>query len=254
MSTDASLAGKVLTGVRWAALGQIAAQLLNFIVTLALVRLLLPSDFGLLAMTTVFTGFAAFFGEMGFGKALIQHEGIDDRHLTSVFWLNIASGAVLTALAYLAAPAIAAFFVEPRLILLVRILSLNFAFAALSHVQIAVLERDMLFRRLMGIDTGAAAIAGVTAVACAVAGFGVWSLVFQMLTRTAATVLMAWSGSAWRPSLRVDPAAIRDLRRYGLNAFGSQIVTYWIRNGDNLLIGKFAGAVSLGLYTQAYRS
>ena len=120
------LKDRAILGVEWTAGARIANQILQFIISIVLARLLVPKDFGLIGMILVFTGFANLFSEMGFGAALVQRKEIEERHLSSIFWLSIAVGLILSCTVFVVAPFISKFYSEPRLNILTMLLSMNY--------------------------------------------------------------------------------------------------------------------------------
>ncbi|MCB1907312.1 MAG: MOP flippase family protein [Rhodocyclaceae bacterium] len=240
-------------GIAWALASQVGRQLIVFVTTIVLARLLTPADFGLIGMATVFTGFAMIINDVGVSGALVQRQQIDERHLSSMFWLNQIVGLALCGLTNLLAPVISAFFDAPELAAVLRVLSLLFVAGALGIVQQAVLVRAIDFRRLGLVETAAVLLAGGIAIALAAAGFGVWSLVLQLVLMPALTTAGLWLSSDWRPRWCFDRGALGELVPFGLNMAGFNSVNYLARNLDYLFVGKFLGATSLGYYTLAYR-
>lgn len=243
---------KTVSGVSWVSLSQISRQGLQFLTSVILARLLLPQDLGLIGMVLVFTGFAIVLNDLGFGPALIQRQKVEEEHLTAVFWLNILTGITLTLILAFLAPFIALFYQEPRLIPLVRLLSIDFSITSFAVVQKAILSRDLRFKELAIIEIGAVIIAGIVAITLALLDFGVWSLAWQMLIISILSTVILWMRTDWWPKLQFNKKAIQELLNYSSNLLGFNIFNYWSRNADNLLIGRFLGATGLGLYTTAY--
>ena len=213
-----------------------------FIISVILARLLTPADFGLIGMVVIFTGFAALFNELGFGAALIQKEPVVERHYTSVFWLNVGFGFMLMLIMIAAAPWIASFFSEPQLVLLIRLVSLNFFLGAFNIVQRTLLRRSLDFRTLAGIQITTIVIAGITAIILALMGYGPYALAWQILMATLISGILFWTLSSWRPRFHFDRAAIRELLGFSSSLLGSNIIIYWVRRADNLIIGRFLGS------------
>jgi O-antigen/teichoic acid export membrane protein len=249
---DTDLKQRTVTGVLWSAGASVGQQLLNFAVTVVLARLLLPADFGLVATIAVFTGFVTLFVDFGLSAALIQRTTLTERHRSSAFWMNLAAGLLLAGVVAALAPGLARFFNAPRLVDLTLVLSLNFVVGSLAIVQSALLQRSMNFRRLGAIGIVSTVIGGAAAIAMAVTGYGVWSLIVQLVATTGARTTLLWFGSDWRPRRIVDREAMRELWRFSRNLAGYTAVNYWARNADNLVIGKFVGATGLGIYSRAY--
>lgn len=247
-----NLKQQTISAVGWTSSGRAAKQLLQFIVSIILTRLLTPEDFGLIGMTVVFMGFAGLFDELGLGAALVQRKEVEERHLSSTFWINALAGLVLMMLLIMLAPAISRFFNEPRLIPLTMLLSINLFIGSLNVVQQAILTRKLDFRRLVTVETSTAIFASIFGVTLAYLGYGVYALVWQTILASVLNVVFMWFASAWKPRFIFDIPAVKELWGFSSNLLGFTILSYWIRTGDNLLIGKFAGPVNLGIYTRAY--
>jgi O-antigen/teichoic acid export membrane protein len=249
---ERSLARRTLGGVAWNSASRVVGQIVQFAITATLARLLLPADFGLVAMLAVFTGFAAIFVDLGLAAALVQRKEVEERHLSSAFWVNIGGGVLMAATISSLSPAIAAFYGEPRLVALTVVASASFVIGATSIVQSALLKRTLNFRRLAIVDVTATAVGGIIAVGVAVAGLGVWSLVLSALAATAVRSSMLWFSTDWRPKRIIDRAAVRDLWRFSSHLLGFMMLNYWSANADNLLIGRFIGVRQLGIYSRAF--
>ena len=248
-----NLKEQTIHGLSWSALSQVVKQLNAFIITAILARLLRPSDFGLIGMATVFTQFAAVVGESGFTGALIQKQHLGDEHYSTVFWLNIVAGFLLMFGMAITAPFIAQFYSNPALIPVLRAISISFLLASFGVVQQALLMKSMNFKSLMIRDIAAMSAGGITGIALAASGFGVWSLVGQLLVFTLADAIALWSSSSWRPKFVFSKNAALEIFSFSAHLMGFNVTNYIARNTDYLLIGKFLGSESLGLYTLAYK-
>ncbi|HSD84747.1 MAG TPA: MOP flippase family protein [Anaerolineae bacterium] len=249
---DVDLRQRTISGVSWSAASLLLRQSVQVGLSIVLARLLLPADFGLIGMVLVFTGFAQYLNDLGFGAALIQRPHIEERHCSSVFWLNLLLGALIAAALLAGAPLLAQFYREPALVPLTRFISLNFLILPLALVPGALARRRLDFRLVGLIDILSILISGVGAVVLALLGLGVWSLAWQVLIGSALMVIGWWLASRWRPHFVFDRSAIAELWGFSSHMFGTNTLNYWVRNGDNLLVGKFLGDASLGLYTRAY--
>lgn len=247
-----NLTQKTLAGFGWTATSRIAAQVASFALSVFLARVLSPKDFGLLALATVFIGFAQIFGDFGLSAALVQAKSIEETHRSSVFWLNVAVGTAITGLVAALSPLVALFFNEPRVGPLVLALSFSFLLGSFGIVQRSLLLRAMNFRAIAVADTVSVWLSGAVAISLAYAGWGVWSLVIQGLARAALSSILLAIAGRWRPRLHWRRESVQELFGYSANLAGFTLINYWIRNADNLLIGKFFGPEALGLYTRAY--
>jgi O-antigen/teichoic acid export membrane protein len=228
-------------------------QALQFAAIVVLARLLSPADFGLIAMIYVFTGFASSLTDMGLGASIIQKQGVSDRHLDSVFWVNVAVGSALTIIFSLGAPLIAKFYDKPQLLLPTIAVAFNFLLGSLNVVQNALLQKSLNFQTGFWVESVAISISGIAALVLALAGAGVWSLVGQSLTLTLIRTAVMWHWSSWRPGRSFDPAAVKELLRFGRHVIGSNIIIYWAQNFDKLVIGRQLGSSALGIYNMADR-
>lgn len=247
-----SLKQRTVAGIAWSTAARIIQQAIQFTLSVVLARLLVPEDFGLVGMVSVFLGFAALFGEFGFGAALVYRPDLQPIHSVSVFWFNVAAGVVIAMLFWIGAPHIARFYNAPALEPITQAVGLNFVLSAASIVPLALLRRSMSFNRIAVLNVAATLIAGSVAILFAYMGFGPWAIVAQGLVSAAATSLLALAFADWRPSLQFSAAAVRELIGYSSNLVGFGVVNYWARNADQLLIGKFLGSFSLGVYSRAY--
>ena len=217
-----------------------------------LARVLVPRDFGLIAMIAVFTGFAGLFVDLGLSSALVQRPEIEDRHLSSALYVNLGMGAVTMLVTIAIAPAVAAFYHQPRLLLLMVAGAPTFLIASLAGVQTAVLERELHFRKLAVIENAAFLSGNTVAVVGALAGLGVWSFVVLVLVTSAVRTVALWATGSWRPAHRLDRQSVADLWKFSSHLTGFSAVNYWSRNADNLLLGRYVGTTQLAFYDRAY--
>jgi PST family polysaccharide transporter len=252
MVAESNLMGRTVSSTKWSAASQLLRQLLQFISTLFLARVLLPSDFGLMGMVMVVVGFVGLFKDLGTSAAVIQKREVSEELLSSIFWVNAGFGLFALAILYLLAPAIAVFYHEPRVGPILRLMSFSFLVSGLSNVHQAILERGLEFEKLARLEIVATSAGVVVGVGAALNGLGVWSLVFQTVAVTTAMTVMLWSACRWKPTYSFSLAEVRSVSGFSLNLAGFSILNYFVRTGDCLLIGRFLGAQQLGYYTLAY--
>ena len=241
------------SGIVWSSLSQavrLGSQILGLII---LARLLPTADFGVIAMASVATGFAMLFRDFGTSAALIQRPSVSPQLLDSVFWFNVAIGLFFSIALTLLAPLLACFFSEPRLCNVLRLLALTFPITASSLVHQALLERDSNFKPIALIESLAALLGLGSAVLAAWFVWGVYSLVTQTLVSTLITTVGLWLMSAWRPGINGSYEEIKGLWNFSKNLVGFNVLGYFARNADSILVGRFLGATDLGIYTMAYR-
>ena len=250
--TNLNIKEETLSAISWNFFGKFSNQAVQFIVSIILARLLTPDDFGLIGMILVFLGFAELFSGLGFGWGLIQKKEIDEIHISSVFWLNLVSGLAVSLIMLALSTYIAELYGEPRLKTIVMVMSLTFLIGALGFVQRALLQRLMDFRSLLIISLAATTFSGVVTISLALHGFGFWSLAIDVLISGLITTGLAWVLSPWRPKFSFAARAIADLSHFSGNLLGFSFFSYWVRNADNFLVGRYFNAYALGIYSRAF--
>lgn len=244
---------QAVSGLKWTAISQASRLGTQILAVIILARLLPAADFGLVAMAAVVTGFASLFRDLGTAAAIIQKTDPTSLLLDSLFWLNVVFGAGIAVLLGLLAPLIALGFSEPRLKEVLWMLLLAFPIASLGSVHQALLEKASRFRPLAIIESSGAIIGLAGAVWAAWSGWGVFSLVLQTLLAVFFSTAGLWLASRWRPGFNLNTGEIRGVMGFGGNLVGFNVFNYFVRNVDNLLIGRFLGSSDLGYYSMAYR-
>ncbi|HEY0267329.1 MAG TPA: MOP flippase family protein [Rhizomicrobium sp.] len=247
-----TLRQQVLHGVSWNFASRLGSQFFQVAFSVVLARLLSPREFGVVGMLLVFTGFAQALADGGLSSALIYRQDATEVHQSTVFWMQVGAGAVLSLLFYCGAPAIAAFYGIPLLEPLSRLVAWTFIIQALGLVQSALLMKQFRFKAVAAATLGSTVLSGVAAVLLAKSGYGIWALAWQGLVSISAMTILLWLLSEWRPRFVFDRAAARDMGSYGIYLLGYGSLNYWLRNGTNLLIGKAIGAHGLGIFSRAY--
>lgn len=245
--------GRILSGTRWATLGQGGAQLLRFLVSIVLARLLAPADFGLMSMALLFVGLIELFKDLGTVSSLIQAPELSPVLLNSVFFLNVLIGLIGFAAIFIGAPLAAIFFAQPSLTPILRVLAGSLIVSSLGLVMRALLTRNLQFGRLAAIELIASVAYGLVAVSLALTGSGVWSLVIGSLVSSIVPTVLFWFSSPWRPGAQVRLGQLRQILHFSAHMTGSAIFGYLIFQTDKLLIGRFMGDSALGLYSFARR-
>ena len=246
-----TLRHQILSGLRWSAGVRLGGQLFTWAVTLVVVRLLSPEDYGLLSMAMVFIGFLSMVAEFGLGPAIVQKPDVTDAELRKAFGLVLVIHMSLCAVLALAAPLIAAFFSEPRLTLLVRVLTVVFLISAFQVLPNALLQRRMEFRRRSLNDFVATILGSVTTLAGALLSWGVWALVAgsfvtQLWKSVGLNLIMPYL--RW-PDLRF--VGVRQLLVFGGNLSITNILWFLFSQADVVIGGKWLGKELLGFYTVA---
>ncbi|MGY1625348.1 lipopolysaccharide biosynthesis protein [Geodermatophilus sp. SYSU D00965] len=247
---DARTAG---SSFLWSAVSFTASKLLVFVVTLVMARLLVPEDFGVVAVGLAIIAFLEVALDLGVGSALVyeQERGITARVQTA-FTLNLVIAAVCTIVGVLAAPVVAEVFdVEDTDLL--RVLFLYFLLRGLVQVPDAVLRRDLAFRKRALVEVSRALARGAVSVPLAVAGAGPWALVVGILTSEGIGVVLTWWATRFLPTFRLDRAVARTLLGFGTAVLVMKILGAVLENADYYIVGARLGTYDLGIYTLAYR-
>lgn len=245
-----SFRNQVLSALKWTVIGRFSTQLTSWAITIFVMRLLVPDDYGLVAMATIFSGLFALVAEVGLGSSLVQSKEISDRELRQVFAVVLLSNfSVFAALVILVAPLAAAFFGEPRLQLLIQITALQFIPAAFAVLPNALLDREMLYRGRSFVDFFSNLSGGCLTVVLAYQGFGPWSLAWgTVLTAFLRAIGLNWI-QPYQSMPLFDFSGIGKIFRFGRDVAANQLVYYLYGQVDSLIVGKLLGKHDLGLYS-----
>jgi O-antigen/teichoic acid export membrane protein len=249
----ADLGGIAARGVAVTFLTQGGRALLQFGSVAILARLLVPEEFGLVAMVAAFVGAAEVLRDFGLSTAAIQSPTLTDDERTNLFWANAAAGLGCSLLALAATPLLVLLYDEPRLVEINLVIAPLFLINGMATQFRAGLARDLQFKALGLSDLVAQLLSASVSVGLALAGAGVWALVTGMLVNSALTGVFYASRSRWLPGLPRRSVSIRRFFNFGAGVFGTQMVGYVVKNVDNVSVGVASGATALGLYGRAYQ-
>lgn len=225
--------------------------LLGLASIMVLARILIPEHFGLIGMVTALTVLIERFQDIGLGDAIIQRKEITHQQVSTLFWINLSICIFFTILVALSAKVIAWFYNDQRLIWITIAFSSNFVCSGLSIQHQALIRRRMLFNQQALIKIFSVTFSIAVGITLALLGYGFWALVWKELARSFLSTVLAWSFCPWRPSLPVRNAGIRSMLKFGGNITGYNMLFYLTNNLDSILLGKFFGAVPVGLYSRA---
>lgn len=238
-------------------LARLCAQAADFVLRLlslmVLARLLSPKDFGLVGMVTAFTGVLVLFRDFGLSVAAIQRPNVTDAQISTLFWINVGVGVFLAVLTAAAAPFIAAFYHEPRLVGVASALAGSFLLNALGIQHGAVLQRQMRFTVLAVISIISLVVSTAIGIGGAMAGYGYWALVAMTLAQPLLITAGVWLASGWLPGPPRRGVGIRSMLHFGGAITLNGLVIYIASNFEKILLGRFWGADALGLYGRAYQ-
>ncbi|WP_276904990.1 lipopolysaccharide biosynthesis protein [Faecalibaculum rodentium] len=240
----------VLKNFFWRFAERSGAQLVTFVVSIVLARILIPEDYGQIALITVFTSIMQVFVDSGLGTALIQKKDATDLDFSSVFFFNLIVCLILYILMYLCAPLIAEFYKDSSLVPIIRILSLTIIISGVKGIQQAYVARFMLFKRFFFSTLGGTVFSAFLGIGMAYAGFGVWAIVFQQLSNTTIDTLILWLTVKWRPKKMFSWKRLKGLLSFGWKMLISSLLDTTYTNIRGLIIGKMYSPIDLAYYNQ----
>lgn len=250
---DQSHKSKTITGIKWSFLSQFALQIISILVGVVLSRILLPKEFGLIGMILIFSGFLTVITDLGIGSAVIHKKDISKKMLSTAFWLNCGINLSITVILFFSAPFVAVFYEKPILTGLTQLISFAFIISSISGIQTSLLSKEMDFKSLFFINLIKLAISSPIAIILALNGFGVWALAFQQIVSAVASAITPFFFHQWRPAFVFSKKDAKSFLSFGTPLLANSSLNYWVRNLDNLLIGKFMGENSLAYYNKSYQ-
>ncbi len=238
-------------------IAKLGGQAANFVLRLGfliiMARLLSPPEFGLVAMVTVVTGFYGLFTSAGLSSATVQRVTVTDEQISTLFWINMLVGAGLCAMCLATAPALVAFYHEPRLTWVTAAMAAGFVVNAAGVQHIAMLQRDIRYVALTVIEVSAQSASIAVGILLALAGFGYWALVASTLTGPAVMTVLAWLSTRWIPGRPRRDAELLSMLRFGGAVTLQSVLSHVAQNIDKVLLGRFRGPDALGTYGRAYQ-
>lgn len=247
---DENMKGRVLSGLLWKFSERILAQLVTLIVSIILARLLMPDEYGAVALIMVFISLANVFVSSGLGSSLVQKEGADNLDFSSVFWINIFLSIFIYIILFWASSPISDFYSMPILKPAIRVLAIRIPVAAINSVQQAFVSKHMLFKCFFLSTLFGTVISGGIGIYMAYHGYGIWALVMQYLVNTCTDTLVLWFTVRWRPAMIFSWSRARHLISFGWKLLVSALLDTGYNQLRNLLIGKLYTATDLAYYNQ----
>lgn len=240
----------VIKNFVWRFAERCGAQLVTFIVSIVLARILAPEDYGKIALVTVFTAIMQVFVDSGLGTALIQKKDADDLDFSSVFYFNFAICLILYMIMFLLAPFIANFYRDESLVPIIRVISLTIVISGVKGIQQSYVSRNMLFKRFFFATLGGTVFSAVLGIWMAYAGAGVWAIVAQQLSNTTIDTLILWITVKWRPQKEFSWERLKKLLSFGWKMLASSLLDTIYNNLRNLVIGRIYSSTDLAYYNQ----
>lgn len=238
----------ILWSMIWRLLEKSSIQVVSFIVTIVLARLLLPEQYGIISLITIFIALANVIIDGGLNMALIQKKESDDTDFSTVFLFSLTLSIALYVLLYFIAPVIADFYRTDELVPVIRVLSLSLLFYVLNSIQCAYVAKKMMFRKLFFCNLLAVTLSGFCGIYMALKNFGVWALVAQNLTNICFSSLLLWVVVRWRPSLSFSIKRFSGLFSFGWKIFVSNLIITIFIKIRALIIGRLYQPATLAFY------
>jgi PST family polysaccharide transporter len=221
--------------------------------TAILARILTPADFGLIAMVMAIIGFIAIFKDLGLSMATIQRADVSHAQVSTLFWINVAVSVLIMFFIAAIAPLLSWYYNEPRVVEITLVLAGTIIFSGLIVQHQALLRRQMRFGLIATIEISTMFLAFVCGIIWALSGLGYWSLVVIPIVREVTMMLGVWMFCRWRPGRPVPRSGVKAMVSFGAHLTGFNLLNYFARNLDKILIGRYWGATPLGLYNKAYQ-
>ncbi len=246
-----SLQDRSITAFIWVIIDKLGSSVINFTVNIVLARLLVPEDFGLVAMVMIFFELSSVFIQSGFAFALIREKEISEIDKSTTFVFNFVAAIFFYLLLFFSAPAIAQFFEQPILVWIIRVMGLNLIVESFAIIQHAVLTQQIDFKTQTKVRFIAVVSSGIVAIGLALSGFGVWSLVGKIGVVTLVSTICLWIVSPWKLSIQFSWTSFRKLFGFGGKLLIEALIDKFFRQIVQVIIGKFFSVSILGFYHQA---
>lgn len=246
-----TLKDKTVKGIIWSSIDRFSAQGIQFIFSILIARLLVPDDYGVIAMLGIFLAVSQTFVDSGFGSALIRKVDRTEKDFSTVFYFNIAVATLFYFLLFFTAPIIADFYNIPLLISVTRVVALNLIISSLSGIHNAKLSIAIDFKSRAKISILTTILTGTIGLWMAYSGYGVWVLVVQTVFASAIRTVMLWLIVRWVPSVVFSWSSFKDLFAFGSKMLASGLLDTIYNNIYPLIIGKVFSPSTLGVYSKA---
>ena len=248
-----SLKSRVVNAVFWLGITKLLGQALSWVLTIYIVRMLSPDDYGLMGMAGVFIGFIILFNELGLGSAIIHKKNLAENDISNIFWLVFLLNVGLYLLSFIISPLIASFFNEPRLIIIIRVIAINMIISSLGFISYNMLTKEFTFRKRSQAEFIGNLSGGIATFLFVKNGLGVWSLVYGSIILTSVTNLLFYLYYPWWPSFSFSFSKIKEMFNFGLKVAIARFLWYVYTNSDSLMAGKLLGKTALGYYSLAFQ-
>lgn len=251
MKTEESMKDKTIKGMVWSFLDTVGSKAIQLMMQIFLARLLLPHDYGIIGIVTIFLMLSQVLTDSGFANALIREKEVSQQDYSTVFLYNMTVALALYLILFLSSSQISRFFALPQLENVLKVYGLIIVIEAAGMVQKVILTKNLEFSIQMKINLTASIVSGSIAISSAVLGFGVWSLVIKMLLFQLFQTTFYIYFNRWKPTLLFNKASFNRLFTFGWKLLVSNVITVLYENIYVLIIGRSFSTASLGYYTNS---
>ena len=251
--SDNSLKTKTLSGLFWKFSENFGSQIINFIITIIIARILMPSDYGTIAIVTVFISIANVFLQTGFSSALIQKKDANIAVYSSVFYSSVIISVFLYIIIFFLAPIIADYYSNSLLKNLLRIQSISIILTSFVTVQNAIIVKNFLFRKNFIFRLIGALIQGSVGIYLAMNNYGAWALVISNVTGTFIVTVLIWFMIDWKPKLVFSFTSLNEILPYSYRILMSSLLNNLFQNMKSLIIGRVYDQTTLGYYSKGFQ-
>ena len=239
---------KTVSGMFWVFIDNVFIKGFSFVGTLLLAKMLAPSDFGLIAIITIFVSIGSIIIDSGLSSSLLRNLNNDESDYSTVFYTNLLLSLIMYLLVYCLAPTISNFYDQPILIEIIRVYSLSFIITALSSVQTIVLLKKLQFRKITYLNMPGVIIGNIFALIMGYFGYGVWSIVFMLILPQIFQMIIFWFWSGWMPKRIFSYEKLKYHYLFGYKLLVTSLLSCLVNNLYNIIIGKVYPLKKLGYY------
>lgn len=247
-----SLRKEGTSAIAWSLIEKFLKRGVQFVLSIFLARLLTPSDFGIVAMASIFVSWAEVFSDFGMGQAIIQKKDVTETQTSTVFWINLMMGFLIAIVFLLIAPWAAKFYDAPMVAWVVRVAGLTFIIHALNVVQSSLFKKALNFKVATIASFLSSTLSGVVGIVLAYLGFGVWALLVQSALSAIITTSYFWIKSQWRPQRIFNFEETKPLFNKGVGFMGQGLIDNVFRSLGSMAIGKVFSPSILGLFSRGH--
>lgn len=243
----------VLGGFFWKFCERFLNQAITFVTSLVLARILMPEDYGSVALVTVFITLSSVFLNQGFAAALIQKKDATDKDFSTMFFCSLGCTIVIYIVLFAAAPLVAEFYHDPVLKPVLRVFAIAIPLSTCQSIQQAYVSRHLLFRKTVVASVVSAVVCGVVGIGMALAGFGIWALVFQNIASVIANTVVYLFTIPWRPKWEFSAASAKKMMNFGSRVLAAELSATFFAELRGLIIGRVYSGADLAYYNKGYQ-